>query len=906
MRVAIDPARRSGASAPVNRRVAFALAAFGLACSIAAFLGWLIGPPALRGFGFAEYPIWPWTALGYIGLSIGFLASFAGKRQLTFAALAVPFTIALVSLFERWSESDLGVDRLLFPDQLANYSFPTLGRTGVNPAAVFLVLGLAVLSQNLSDLLAKEMRSLAATLALGLAAAAGIVILFSHPGHNPAAPLLTTSLPAALVSISLALSAIAWNSGFSWMRQLMRDPGNRRVLRILIPAALILPVLPAVLELVLARRLLFSDVPVQLLSVLGNVLVVGTIAYWAVTRVAREQSAHIELTEAIDVTTMALTTPDGHIVHWSEGAASLFGWTADEALGQIKYALLRSRCESAETSLPRRPEGETQELVETARDGREIAIIERIHRVEIDGRDPVIIHKMTDVTDRARAVSALRESQERFAIATATHEVGVFEWDVPSGRIEWAPGAEERLGLIPGTITDFDSWRGQIQPEDVESVIDAIEQAVADRAPRFSFRYHFLEPNGMVRAVEGSARAIYDNEGNLVRTVGAMLDITDREEREAALRRREAQLRSIIETVPEAMLAVDEEGTIRVFSAAAEALWDYRAHEVLGHHVSMLTPYPEGEEAETRLSAFLKTGEALALGETIAGTGLSRSGTRFPMEVRAGVARVDGHLLFTLFARDLTEQFEAEERLSELNAEIAHVGRQSAMSELAADMAHELNQPLAATSNFLAAARMLLDKGEDLERVAEMLRMANEQTLRAGEIIRRLRSFTMRGDVDMRVTPLGPTIRDAADLVLIGTSQFNIRLTYDLDPEIPCVFADRVQVQQVVVNLLRNSIDVLRQQGSSDRRITVSSRKSSDDMVAIEIADSGPGIPEPMLAQLFSRFTTTKSKGGGMGIGLSISKRIIEAHGGVLSAENRPEGGAVFRFTLPTSEQGGE
>lgn len=883
-----------------------ALAAFGLACSVAALLGWLLRIPALRGFGFAEFPIWPWTALGYAGLAIGFLASFSGRRRLAIGALAVPFTIASVSLFERWTGNDLGVDRLLFPDELADYSFPALGRTGVNPAAVFLVLGLAALSQALHDLLAKEMRSLAATVALGLTAAAAIMILFSRPSSNPAAPLLSTSLPGALISISLALAAIAWNSGFTWMRELLRDNGNRRVLRILIPAALALPVLPAVLELVLARRLLFSEVPVQLLTVLGNVLVVGTIAYWAVTRVAREQSAQIELSQAIDVTTMALTAPDGRIVHWSAGAASLFGWSAAEAIGKNKYMLLRSRCESAETSLPRRSEGEAQELVEITRDGRELVILERIHRVEIAGRDPVIVHKMTDVSDRARAVSALRESQERFAIATATHEVGVFEWDVASGRIEWAPGAEARLGLVPGTITDFDSWRAQIQPEDVDSVIDAIEQAVADRAPRFSFRYHFLEPNGVVRAVEGSSRAIYDNDGNLVRAVGAMLDITDREEREAALRRREAQLRSIIETVPEAMLAVDEEGTIRVFSAAAEVLWDYRAHEVLGHHVSMLTPYPEGGEAETRLSAFLKNGEPLDRGETIAASGLSRDGKRFPMEVRAGVARVDGHLLFTLFARDLTEQFEAEERLSELNAEIAHVGRQSAMSELAADMAHELNQPLAATSNFLAAARMLIDKGEDFERVAEMLRMANEQTLRAGEIIRRLRSFTMRGDVDMRVTPLGPTIRDAADLVLIGTSQFNIRLTYDLDPEIPCVFADRVQVQQVVVNLLRNSIDVLRQQGGSDRRITVSSRKSSDDMVAIEIADSGPGIPAAMLDQLFSRFTTTKSKGGGMGIGLSISKRIIEAHGGTLSAENRPEGGAVFRFTLPTSEQGGE
>ncbi len=895
-------------AAPVNRRVALALAFFGLACSLAAFAGWLLHFPALRGFGLNDFPIWPWTAIGYIGLSLGFLASFLGRRRLAINFLAVPLTIALVALFERWTEIDLGVDRLLFPGQLDEFSFSFPGRVGINPAAVFLVLGLAGLGQCVHDLVAKEMRSLVAMIALGLAAAAAIIILFSRAGTGPALPLLTTSLPAAIVSISLALAAITWNSGFGWMRDLARDPDNRRMLQILLPAALILPVLPAMLELVLARRMVFTAAPGQLLAMLGNVLIVGTIAYWAVTRVAREQSVQVELSEAIDVTTMALTSPDGRIVHWSEGAARLFGWSEEEARGQNKYLLLRSRCESAETTLPRRPQDETQELVETTRDGREIAILERVHRVEIAGRDPVIIHKMTDISDRARAVAELRESEERLAIATATHEVGVFEWEVATGRLAWAPGAEERLGLVPGTVTSFDSWRDQIEPEDAERVMETIEAAVADRAPRFSFRYRFKKSNGSVRAVEGSSRAFYDAEGNLVRTIGAMLDITEREEREAALRRREAQLRSIIETVPEAMLAVDEEGTIRVFSTAAEALWDYRAHEVLGHNIAMLTPYPRDEEpeSETRLGAFLKAGKPLEQGQTIAAAGLTRGGNRFPMEIRGGVAQIDGHLLYTLFARNLSEQFAAEERLSELNAELAHVGRQSAMSELAADMAHELNQPLAATSNFLAAARMLLDKGEEFERVGELLRMANEQTLRAGEIIRRLRSFTMRGEVDLRIMPLGPTIRDAADLVLIGTSQFNIRLTYDLDPEIPCVFADRVQVQQVVVNLLRNSIDVLRQQGANDRRIVVRSRKSTKDMIAIEIADSGPGIPEPMLDQLFSRFTTTKKEGAGMGIGLSISKRIIEAHGGVLSAENRPEGGAVFRFTLPTTEQGGE
>ena len=228
------------------------------------------------------------------------------------------------------------------------------------------------------------------------------------------------------------------------------------------------------------------------------------------------------------------------------------------------------------------------------------------------------------------------------------------------------------------------------------------------------------------------------------------------------------------------------------------------------------------------------------------------------------------------------------------------------MSELAADLAHELNQPLSATSNFLAAARMLIEKGESGERVVELLRMGSEQTQRAGEIIRRMRAFMARGEVEMRTESVERTVHDAVDLVLVGTGQFHIRVSYELDSEAPFIFADRIQVQQVLVNLLRNSMEALRTSGLQDRHITISSHKPNNQMVEIVVSDSGPGIPPHVLEQLFSRFTSTKGNGGGMGIGLSISKRIIEAHGGTLSAENRPEGGASFRFTLPAIEEGVE
>jgi two-component system sensor kinase FixL len=169
-----------------------------------------------------------------------------------------------------------------------------------------------------------------------------------------------------------------------------------------------------------------------------------------------------------------------------------------------------------------------------------------------------------------------------------------------------------------------------------------------------------------------------------------------------------------------------------------------------------------------------------------------------------------------------------------------------------------------------------------------------------------MRDFMARHEVEMRPEPLEQTVRDAAELVLVGTGQFHIRVSYDLVPDAPLIFAERVQVQQVLVNLLRNSKQALRTLPYGNREIIIASRKIEGNMVEITVSDTGTGIPETIVNELFTRFTTTKGSKGGMGIGLSISKRIIEAHGGTLSASNRAEGGASFSFTLPTVGEGEE
>lgn len=889
--------------APTSRAIAAVFVAVAGMASFTAFCGWLLDVPALRTFGLDHYPVWPVTTLGYIALSLGYLAWIFERPRLARGLWAVPVLLAFTSIAQTAAGLDFGIDRLLFGNLVGSYPAAHPGRPGANPAALFLLLAGACYATSARSRLSQDAGSMLTIVALSLAAAAALLIAFSTPAGGGS--FLSISAPSALAASLLITASVIVTADLRWARTLAENRTDWRVIRVLLPLALILPVVPSLIEFGLANNTALSPFATEALVVMGNMMIVGVIVYWAVTRVARERAAMDELSQALDTTAVVLTTPDGAIVQWSRGCERLYGWTSDEARGQNKYVLLQSRCQSMGPGLPRNNAGNARELFETTRAGREVAVLEQIHRIDSPGRSPMEVLSITDISDRVSVISALRASEERLALATSAHELGVFEWDVASGRLEWSPGTEQRLGIVPGSIRDFESWTAQIDPADLEKIQETVRTAVAARADKFNYRYRFRNANNGVRAVEGSSRAFYDSDGKLLRTVGAIVDVTERDEREAAIRRREAQLQSILETVPDAMVVIDESSIILQFSAAAETLWGYRAAEVLGRPATMLVPEDTREAHMATLQRYTSDGEGL-VGRTYWATALSSDGRRFPVELRVGVAKVDNRMLLTMFVSDMGEQMETEARLGELNAEIAHVSRQSAMSELAADLAHELNQPLAATSNFLAAARMLLERGEPGDKVAELLRMGNEQTQRAGEIIRRMRAFMARGEVEMRTESVERTVRDAAELVLVGTAHFNVRVGYQLDPEVPLVFADRIQVQQVLVNLMRNAMEALRKSGENDRLITISSHKLDDEMVELAVSDNGPGIPAQVLEHLFSRFTTTKGNGGGMGIGLSISKRIIEAHGGTLRAENRLEGGASFRFTLPTVEQGVE
>ena len=358
----------------------------------------------------------------------------------------------------------------------------------------------------------------------------------------------------------------------------------------------------------------------------------------------------------------------------------------------------------------------------------------------------------------------------------------------------------------------------------------------------------------------------------------------------------ESRLNALLDAAVDAMILIDPRGGITRFNPSAERMFGYREADLLGRNVSMLMPEPYRGEHDRYIGRYAQTGERRIIGIGREVVGQRKDGTTFPLDLSVGEFRTAEDHGFVGILRDLTQRKAQTREAEELRARLTHASRLGTLGEMVSGIAHEVNQPLTAISNYASACRRLAQGGKlDSADLVGALQQISTQAERAGQVIRGLRAMLRKRDEVREPVDCNRLIREVVKLIDFDVRQAGFRLDLDLAPQLPTVSADAIQVQQVVLNLVRNALDAMQAHAHGDSIAVASSAR--DGFVEIRVADSGPGLSAEAMARVFEPFFTTKPQG--IGLGLSICKSIVNAHGGELTVGSRVTGGAEFQLRLP-------
>lgn len=493
-----------------------------------------------------------------------------------------------------------------------------------------------------------------------------------------------------------------------------------------------------------------------------------------------------------------------------------------------------------------------------------------------------------------RTQKALSESEERFRLLVdGVRDHAIFMLD-PDGRIvSWNDGAE-RLGgwsaeeavgrhvsLLYPSEDDGHSQR--------ELQLAATHGGFAEEGER-------IRKDGSLFYAEVVITPLCDEQGRLRGYAKVIRDVSEQRRARDELAASEARLRATIEGAADAIVTIDEKGVMLSLNSAALGLFGYGLAEALGQNVKILMPEPLSGEHDLYLADYLAAGQSKIIGAGREVIGRRKDGSTFPLELTISEASCGGggrH--FVGFLRDLTERREAEARMQQMQAD-----RFDLMAQMATGVAHEVNQPLSAIATYLSTVRRLLQRSEtNVAQIDDVLASATAQVMRAGQIIGHLRGFITRREPDKTLQSLHQVILDARDLTDANAKNVKVDVTLGLQAEFDRVLIDKAQIQQVLVSLKRNAIEAMH--ASQIRELTIATSLTADGMIRTDISDTGAGMSEEFLNSLFEPFLTTKAHG--LGVGLSISRSIVEAHYGKLWAELNPAGGAIMSFTLPLARE---
>jgi PAS domain S-box-containing protein len=515
---------------------------------------------------------------------------------------------------------------------------------------------------------------------------------------------------------------------------------------------------------------------------------------------------------------------------------------------------------------------------------------------DAEGKVLKFIGTTTDIDDQKRAQEELRASETN--LREILNGIPGFVCTLnPAGQIDLAN--RPLLDFFGMTVEELNSWgtNGAIHPDDLPRVIAEFTHSMTTGIP-IDTEARYRRADGVYRWSQLQIVPVRDTEGKITVWYGLLTDIEDRKRAEDELRRSEARHRIVVETASDAVVSIDEGGTIILANPATKRIFGHNPEELIGKPLTVLMPGAMRGLHETGFKRYLETGARHLNWQGTEVTALRANGEEFPAEVSFGEMTLDQRKIFTGFIRDISGKKRAEEELRNSQAELARMMRVMTIGQLTASIAHEVNQPLSGiVMNASTCLRMLSGDQPNIEGARETARRTIRDGNRASEIVTRLRTLFKRKEVAAESIDLNDAAREVIALSLSELQRDRILVRHDLAENLPAVKGDRIQLQQVILNLMRNALDAMRDVDDRPRELLIKTESDDSKNVKLTMQDTGIGFAPDAANRLFDSFYTTKD--GGMGVGLSVSRSIIEAHRGRIWASANEGPGSSFAFSIP-------
>ena len=530
----------------------------------------------------------------------------------------------------------------------------------------------------------------------------------------------------------------------------------------------------------------------------------------------------------------------------------------------------------------------------------------RVWPDEMVGRLRLVGEIFAQTLLRRQAEASLVNSQNRYAIATASGGVSVWDLNLETGEVYSDPVLPMICGLPQTTKLSRDEWLNWVHPDDLERVFAYEQQLIATEEvdwadvnqPVPAIEYRVLHAKGGHRWVQIRGSAFQRKDGKPYRLIGTMTEITERKAVEEALRESEARYRNVVETQTELICRFKRDTTLTFVNDAYCRYFEKSREELIGtKFIELISPQARASTLALIESLMADPKSVKNEHEVIAPGG--RIG--WQEWVNHAILDSDGRVIeFQAVGRDMTELRAAGEELRKAQAELQHVSRVMTMGEFLSSIAHEVNQPLAAIRTCgEAGLRFLSGDTVNLARSREALANIVSDSIRASEVIKRLRGLIKKTEPEKTLLDANDVIHEVISLTQHELESHDVEVFLNLENRLPAVSADRVQVQQVLLNLIANAIEAMNPMPTVERSLTISSKLEVPESILISVHDSGPGLKPEDSKKIFEAFFSTKPEG--IGLGLSISRTIIESHGGRLWAASNGSGGAKIQFTLPVN-----